>query len=281
MTIASHCLDLLSTRSPQSPEELAEACIAAGVTRSKTPVASVTQALWSHRFVAPLLSDGRIGYTLHLLEGRWFTTRHRNGDRIPASLDIGRLPEVLGEEGLPSATAGGRVTGSKYADGLHGPAGWLPAEQDDGLLALRLHGGVVEVRTVPWLDERAHRAGEDLAARLRKRVRPPQRDSGEWVANEVWTALVQLLGDDGDVLREPVAPLSELLPEYVHNPLAKLELSEPITICLPEELRDRLVEHAQVIGQPLPEWLTDQLEDLARKGPAWLHREPSYESSWW
>jgi hypothetical protein len=279
MTIASHCLELLSRRSPQSPEDLAEACIAAGLTKSRTPVASVTQALWSHRLVAPPLSDGRIGYTVHLLEGRWLTTRRRNGNRIPASFDIGRLPEVLGEEGLPS-TAGGRVTGAQHADGLQGPPGWLPPERDDELLALRLNGGVVQVRPVPSLDGQAHRAGEDLATRLRRRVRKPQRDSGDWVANEMWLALLQLFGDDPDVLREPVAPLSELLPEFVLRPLAKLALSDPITIALPQDLRDNLMEQAEFIGQSLDEWLTDQLEDLARMGPAWLYREPRYESAW-
>jgi hypothetical protein len=280
MTIATHCLDLLSRRSPQSPEELAEACVAAGVTRSRPPVASVTQARWSQRFLAPQLSDGRFGYTPRLLDGRWFTTRRWSGNRIPASFDIGRLPELLAGEGLPSATAGGRVIGTAHAPGLQGPAGGLPPEEDGVLLALRLRGDVVEVRTIPSLDSRVHRAGEDLATRLRKRVRKPERDSGDWVANEVWAALLQLFGDDDDVLREPVAPLSELLPEYVLRPLARFELSDPITVVLPQDLRDSLREHAKFIGQPLDEWLTDQLEDLARKGPAWLYRAPDYESSW-
>jgi hypothetical protein len=281
MTIATHCLDLLSRRSPQSPEELAEACVAAGVTRSRTPVASVTQAMWGQRFLAPPLSDGRFGYTPHLLDGRWFTTRRWSGNRVPASFDIGRLPEVLGEDGLPSATAGGRVRATSHADGLQGPPGWLPPEQDDALLAVRLHGGVVEVRTTPPPDERALRAGEDLATRIRKRVRRPQRDSGEWVEKEVWAALLQLLGDDPDVLREPVAPLSELLPEYVHRPAAKLTPSDPIIVVLPQDLSDNLVEQAKFIGRPLDEWLTDQLEDLARKSPARTYCEPYYDQPYY
>ena len=270
MTIASHCLELLSLRSPRTLDELAEAGVAAGLIRSQNPRGSVTQALLSHQMEAPLLGDGRYGFTLHILEGCWLTTRQRNGDRLPPGFDTGRLTGLLRYRTLALAT-GGRVGSTKYADGLRGPAGWLPNDSDGTLIGLRITDGALEVRTVVLDDEAAVR-GHDLARRLRARV-----SSRDWTygphgrEHEVWDALVMLLAGEPDVLSSPVAPLSELLPDLARRPEAKVELADPVTMALPIELRDRLQKHADDGQLPLSIWLTEKLQELAYAG-SWPRR---------
>ena len=276
MTIASHCLDLLSLRSPRTLDELAEAGIAAGVIHSQNPRGSVTQALTSYRDQAPLLPDGRYGFTLHILEGCWLTTRQRNGDRLPPGFDTGRLTDLLRHRTLALA-AGGRVGSTTYADGLRGPAGWLPNDSDGALIGLRVSDGALEVRTVA-LDDGAAVRGHDLARRLRARVssrRWPQGPDGREL--EVWDALVLLLAEEPDVLSSPVAPLSELLPDLARRPEAQVELADPVTMTLPIELRDRLQQHADDGHLPLSLWLTDKLQQLAYSG-SWPGRCACYDA---
>lgn len=276
MTIASHCLELLSLRSPRTLDELAEACAAAGVVRSQNPRGSVTQALLSYRMEAPLLPDGRYGFTLHILEGCWFTTRQRNGDRLPPGFDTGRLTDLLTHRTLALA-AGGRVGSTTYADGLRGPAGWLPNDSDGAPIGLRITDGALEVRAV-LLDDDAAVRGNDLARRLRARA-----SSRSWPygplghERKVWDALVLLLAEEPNVLSSPVAPLSELLPDLARRPEAKVELADPVTMALPIELRDRLQQHADDGGLPLSLWLTDKLQELAYAG-SWPRRCSCYDA---
>ena len=265
MTIASHCLDLLSLRSPRSLEELTEAAVVAGLTRSQNPQASVSNALYSHKLEAPLLPDGRYGYTLHILENCWITTRQRNGDRLPPSFDIDGLANQLRRRTLP-LPGGGQVGSTRHADGLRGPAGWLPKPRDGTVIGLRITAGALEVRAVELDDEAAAR-GRDLAARLRARIAPPswpRRTVGR--EDAAWQALVQLLAEEPDVLASPVAPLSELLPELAPSPEARIELADPVTIALPLQLRKRLQQRADDNGMPVSDWLTDRLEELASTG---------------
>lgn len=281
MTIASHCLHLLSQRSPRTPEDLAASCVAEGLTKARSPEAAVTSALVSCHDHAPPLPDGRFGYSLHLLEGSWITTRNRNGDRLPPSFDTALLQRLVARTPLPLAGGGGEVRSTEHADGLRGPAGWLPPERDGALLGLRIRRGALEVREVE-LDARAGARGRDLAARLRARI-----GSGRWYGSsltgaehEVWRALVQLVAAEPDVLAGPAAPLSELLPDLASRPEASVQLGEPTTISLPLEMRAQLQQQADEFGVPLSRWLTDQLADLAQRGPRWLRRVPSYSDSW-
>lgn len=289
VTIADHCLALLAEQSPRTPEELAEACAAAGVTRARDPVASVKSALLSRGDEAPVLPDGRYGFTLRLLEGCWLTTRQRNGDRLVPSFDLGLLQRLVASRPVPLAT-GGSVESSSFADGLSGPPGWLPHHADGALIGVRLSGGVLDVRPVV-LDADASARGTDLAARLRARV----SSRGSWWPahglgreHEVWRALVQLVAQEPKVLAVPVAPLSELLPDMAHRPEAAVVLGDPVVLSLPVALRERLQAHSDGDGVPLPRWLTDRLEELARDGTWWGRRNrydaedlwtPGYDAS--
>jgi hypothetical protein len=245
-------------------------------------VASVKSALSSREDEAPPLPDGRYGFTLRLLEGCWLTTRQRNGDRLIPSFDIGLLQRLVAGRPVPLAS-GGSEESSTFGDGLSGPPGWLPPHGDGALLGLRLSGGVLDVRPVV-LDADATARGVDLAARLRARVSSRGswwRAHGVGREHEVWRSLVQLVAQEPEVLAVPVAPLSELLPDMAHRPKAEVELGDPVVLYLPVALRERLHAHSDREGLPLPRWLTDRLEELARDGTWWGRRNRYDVSETW
>jgi hypothetical protein len=261
MTIASYCLSLLSQRSPQTLEELTDACVAAGVTRSRTPLTSVKQALAGHGDVAPELPGGRYAYSRHLLDGRWFTTRCHDGRRLSPSFDLRLLQRLLAGRSTP-LLSGGEAIAAASADGWAGPAGWLPEAGE--VVGVRLRGDHLEVRRVD-LDPRAGARGADLAQRLRVRASPHFWWPANGVGNEprLWTAVLQLLAEDDDALRAPVPPLADLLPDMAHRPEARVRLGHPVTLRLPELLQKRLTRLATEEGTPLDRWLTDRLEEIA------------------
>lgn len=281
MTIASYCLSLLSQRSPQTLEELTDACVAAGVTRSRTPLTSVRQALAGHGDVAPELPGGRYAYSRHLLDGRWFTTRCHDGRRLSPSFDLRLLQRLLAARSTPLVSGGEAIAGAS-ADGWAGPAGWLPEAGE--LVGVRLRGDHLEVRRVD-LDARAGARGADLAERLRVRASRHFWWPASGVGDErgVWDAVLQLLAEDDDVLRDPVPPLADLLPDMAHRPEAQVRLGHPVMLQLPELLQKRLTRLATEESTPLARWLTDRLEDIAsepetarrRYGRRW-----SRDSSW-
>lgn len=275
MTIASYCLSLLNQRSPQTLEELTDACVAAGVTRSRTPLTSVKQALACHGDEAPEIPGGRYAYSRHLLDGRWFTTRCHDGRRLSPSFDLRLLQRLLAARSIP-LESGGEAVASASADGWAGPAGWLPGAGE--LVGVRLRRDRLEVRRVE-LEPRAGACGADLAQRLRVRASPQFWWPTSGVGNErrVWAALLQVLAEDGDVLRAPVPPLADLLPDMTHRPEAQVRLGHPVTLRLPELLQERLTRLATEEGTPLDRWLTDTLEQIASE--PWTARR-RYHDRW-
>lgn len=273
MTIASYCLSLLSQRSPQTLEELTDACVAAGVTRSRTPLTSVKQALACHGDAAPEIPGGRYAFSRHLLDGRWFTTRCHDGRRLSPSFDLRLLQRLLAGRSVP-LESGGEAIASASADGLAGPAGWLPGAGE--LVGVRLRGDRLEVRRVE-LEPSAGARGADLARRLRVRASPrfwwPASGWGD--ERRVWAAVLQVLAEDGDALRVPVPPLGDLLPDMAHRPEAQVRLGHPVTLRLPELLQERLTRLATEEGTPFDRWLTDTLEQIA--SDPWTARRRDYD----
>ena len=75
--------------------------------------------------------------------------------------------------------------------------------------------------------------------------------------------------DEPELLAQPIAPLSELLPDVAHRPEAQVELTEPLVLRLPAILRQALEERASIADIPFPVWLTDRLEELANGTARW------------
>jgi hypothetical protein len=265
MTIASHCLSLIREHGPLSADELGAACLADGVTVSRQPAQAVISALsWN--------MDGRafrVGDRFHdvseLLEGRWLTFE-RSADRPePANpdVDLACLTGTIQREGLALA-GGGIVTARRYGyEPWTGPDGWLP---DGEILGLRLVGGIAELRAI-IIDEAAQRRGERLVERLSAGNR--NRSYGYFERHRAaGQGLLALLAEHDDLLREPVPPLSSLLPpppeELRQNAWDAAPPFWPtVHIHLSPELYGHLDQVARATGARLEHWLADQLAWLA------------------
>ena len=265
MTIASHCLSLIREHGPLSADELGAACLADGVTVSRQPAQAVASALsWN--------LDGRavrVGEKFHavsqLLEGRWLTF-HRSTDEpalVDPGVDLACLAGLVSREGIPLA-GGGLVKARRYPQQpWTGPDGWLPGGET---LGLRLVGGIAALRPVV-IDEPAEKRGERLIELLTEANR--HRTYGYFERDvAAGPGLLALLAHDDDLLREPVPPLSSLLPGPPEEPRRDPWDAPPpfwptVHIHLPPEVYGRLDEGARATGARLGHWLADQLAWLA------------------
>lgn len=289
MTIATHCLDLLTDHGPLLPEELGRRCQADGVTSARNPTAAVVNAIGVGRTVD--LPDGRLASVLWVLEGRWLTTTFPAAPcRVDPGLDLCVLGGPVARDGVPLATGGALCSRGWSDERLTAPEGWLGAVPEDSTLGLRVRSGVVDVAAVT-LDSEAHHRGEALAARLLEAA-PSVATDYYGQNSETARTLLQLMLADPEVLSEPVPPLSLLLPRleppepdegrwrydglygYGRGP------SEPTCsargagdryrgdrpydttttlLHLPSPLFDQLEVASCSAGLPLEEWLVDQL----------------------
>jgi hypothetical protein len=263
MTIASHCLALILEHGPLSAEQLGAACREAGVTASRQPTNAASSAL-SQDGRAFLVRD-RFHAVTALLEGRWLTFDNPVGDQAggQTQVDLACLARVVEREGLPLA-GGGTLTARPYSYGRwEWPDGSLP---DGPTLGLRLVRGTAHVRSVV-IDDDAKNRGDQLVELLTGADRHLGHDH---YSRQVTAArrLLNLLADDDDLLREPVPPLSSLLPAPP-EPLrqnswqATPPLRPVVAIQLSPGLYDELDHIAGAIGLPLGFWLAEQLEWLA------------------
>jgi hypothetical protein len=266
MTIASHCLSLIREHGPLTAEQLGAACLEAGVTASRTPDRSVGSALsWNQDGRAFRVGD-RFHAVTELLEGRWLTF-HPPVDGQPGAeqidVDLACLARVVRQEGLPLAN-GGVVRSPPYSFSKWiGPEGWLP---DGEILGLRVMGGIAALRAVV-IDEAAEQRGERLIELLDGGNRYPGYGYSHRhkVAGQ---GLLALLAEHDDLLREPVPPLSSLLPAPPQEPRqsswdAQLPFGSTVHIHLSPELYGHLDQVARATGARLDHWLTDQLTWLA------------------
>ncbi|MCW2547386.1 MAG: hypothetical protein JWN96_1846, partial [Mycobacterium sp.] len=174
MTIASFCRDQLFEQGPLTIEELTERVVAAGLTRSRSPLSTVQSAI-TH--VEVKLADGRWASPLWLLQGRWLTTTGFWGDQVDwypdpydeipdrrdAEADLDALVRLL--RGGPLAVPGGQVKNS-YSSSWKAPKGWPGLSPRAGqLLAYRVVGRSLEVEVIDETAEMRMR-GLALSARI-------------------------------------------------------------------------------------------------------------------
>jgi hypothetical protein len=208
MTIASHCVALIREHGPLTPDELGDACREAGVTTSRQPANAVKSALHWYQDGRVLLVRDRFHDVVELLDGRWLTfPRADESLEVRPDIDLACLARLVQRDGLPLAD-GGVVASRHYVDDAWvGPDGWLP---DGDVLGLQLSDGTARVAAVV-IDDAARERGARLAEQLTEGA--SQRSFGFLDRRRAATAgLLRLLAADDELLREPVPPLSTLLP---------------------------------------------------------------------
>ncbi len=192
-TIAGCCRELLDTSGPKTLSELAEHVVAEGRSQARYPEMSVSNALTDEERV---FRNGDVYVSVPVLvEGRVLTTRHpapaefwsRTASWLRASkpwfFDLAAFP-------TPSSTA--ELPG--------------PAAGEGQLSAWRMLGGELVVEPVP-------EDGLGDPGRLIEAVRaevPKSAGRGHGLRREVLLACLE----NDDLLRNPLAPLSELFPEH-------------------------------------------------------------------
>ena len=135
--------------------------------------------------------------------------------------------------------------------------------------------------TIVALGEEATERGERLADRI------VAGSSASYVGNATEDVLVHsllsLVHEDDTILREPVPPLSTLLPAPPERPYAGLgpgNVAPPgwrrLQLALPPRLFDDLAGAAAGSDMPLETWLADELERLT----AWPTRPWRRENGW-
>jgi hypothetical protein len=263
MTIADHCIELLRDRGPMTAEALGEACRAAGLTAARQPDLSVRSALgWSN--------DGRalrIGAELHLvaslLDRRWLTMRCPEDPRqFDPGIDLASLSGIARRDGIPLA-AGGTLRMLQYGTSWAGPRGWAPPAD---VIGIRLVDGVAEVAAVE-LDGDADKRGDALAELLPRAGTGYSYGYGER-SDAVVRDLLTLLHRDPGLLREPVPPLREVIPQPAPPAWrAPLTPAPPpgrraVEAFVPPWLLMSVEDAAAEAGQPVAVWLGDEIERL-------------------
>jgi hypothetical protein len=278
MTIAGHCIELLREKGPMTPEELGTACRWAKLTTARQPALSVRTALsWAN--------DGRalrLGADFHLvtslLDGRWLTLRRPEDPRhFDPRVDLACLAGVAERDGIPLA-AGGSLRRLRYATTWAGPHNWAP---DSEVVGIRLVDGVAEVAAVE-LDDDAHKRGDALVELL-PRVGTGYSFGVGGRQGTLACDLLALVHDDPELLRAPVPPLRELVPQPA-PPAWPTSFPPPpppgrqtVEACLPTWLLDHLEEAAAEADMPVGLWLGDDLARLV----AWPRRPVQAPTPGW
>jgi hypothetical protein len=277
MTIASHCVDLLRGNGPMTREELGESCRVARVTAAKDPALAVQGALAYDGRV--LRVDGRYYLVERLLEGRWLTLEGPDDPTwFDPDIDLHCLDGLAHKGGVPLAS-GGRLTRSTYDGGWRGPAGWA---SPGGVVGLRLVAGVAHVSSVD-IDDDVRQRGEQLVARLEERSGSTGYDGSR--RHHVATAVLRLLHEDDDLLRQPVPPLRRLFPPPApearrYGPLGSFD-TMTLRVSLPPQVYAELADAADEAGVPVDIWVAEELARLhAWPRPPWLDDSDRFTQGW-
>jgi hypothetical protein len=266
MTIASHCLSLIREHGPLSADELGAACREAGVTASRQPASAVASALSWYQDGRAFRVRDRFHTVAGLLEGRWLTFHAPDvPTTMKSDLDLACLKRLVERDGLPLA-GGGTVRADPYDGTWTGPDGWLPAGET---LGLKLIGGAAHLSAVV-LDDAAVERGARLAELLGLLRSQGYLGMSDHVARRATASegLLSLLAKDDDLLRDPVPPLSSLLPAPAEVLRRSAWAAPPpfwraVEVRLSPELYERFDDAAGFVGEPVGRWLEAQLEWLA------------------
>lgn len=262
MTIATHCIELLTARGPMTAEDLGAACRAAGLTSAKDPAMSVNSALGWASDGRALRIDDHFHLVTSLLDRRWLTMpAPPDPRRFEPGVDLECLLGFARREGIPLAT-GGSLRGHRFG-AWTGPGGWAPAGD---FIGLRLVDGIAEVAPVE-LDEEVRTRGDELAERI---LSAPDYERALDGGERLVRAVLTLLQVDDVVLREPVPPLSVIFPVPTPPIFARpapFPAAPPgfsaLQIFLPPGLHADLADAAHEVGVGLDRWVVDELARLA------------------
>lgn len=259
MTLTDAIHQHLDAHGPCTVDDLYSAMRELGVTKAKTST-SVRDALHRRESAAEQLPDGRWDVVTRRLVGATLTVRPRSrladgclwahADLTP--LEAMRRTELPLRDGGTARWSRGDVTRLVF------PPGTLPETGPGQLLALRWDGVVLSVSVVdeptgdPDYVTRTDRARRLLALHATTRDRWTGWESRRDVRDHVLSAL----REDPDLLREPLPPLSELVP------LPDAELESPswsvrgrrVVLALPDRVMDELDRRARLLGDSTPSY---------------------------
>ncbi|MEU4395933.1 hypothetical protein [Kribbella sp. NPDC023855] len=213
--IVTYCADQINSSGPLTPEDLGARVVAAGLTKSGNPAASVRTTLRQSPVMVQL-PDGRFDCARRMLDGAALTHRVRYATKgrqvLYAGPELALLDQLLVHEGSLALSAGGAVT-SSFGEfgGWCGPPDWLPDVRADALLAFRLRNGRLAVE--PVLDEPSPSspATERLRIVLRRYLRADDALSQRQSQHTLGAVMLRALAEIPDLLIEPLPPLDEVL----------------------------------------------------------------------
>ncbi|MDX6279470.1 MAG: hypothetical protein QOH03_541, partial [Kribbellaceae bacterium] len=213
--IVIHCAAQINSSGPLSPDDLAPAVLAAGLTKSANPAAAVRTALRQSPVLVQL-PDGRFDSVRRMLDGAALTHRVRSATKgrqvLFAGPELALLDLLLLHEGSLPLASGEAITSSiGEFGGWCGPPDWLPDVGADSLLAFRFRGGCLSVESVPDEPSLSSPATERLRTVLRRYLR--NDDSlGQWQSQHTLSSLMlRALAEIPDLLHDPLPPLDEVL----------------------------------------------------------------------
>jgi hypothetical protein len=213
--IVIHCADQISSSGPLSPDDLAPAVLAAGLTKSGNPAAAVRTALRQSPVMVQL-PDGRFDSVRRMLDGAALTHRVRYATKgrqvLFAGPELALLDLLLVHDGSLSLSSGDAVTASiGEFGGWCGPPDWLPDVRADSLLAFRLRNGRLSVETVPDEPALSSPSTDHLRLVLRRCLRSGDALSPWQSRRTLATLMLRALAEIPDLLLDPVPPLDEVL----------------------------------------------------------------------
>ncbi|MEA2027147.1 MAG: SEC-C metal-binding domain-containing protein, partial [Chloroflexota bacterium] len=227
-TIADAAHALLVDLRAATSEELAEPIAAAGLTRAKSPTRAVSRALGDDpRFRR--LSDRRWAVPRELLDGAVLTHRPTPQEIDNAALSV--VPDlaplvVAGLFGIMTVDGAlltpawdaeaGALTGTDTDTAIKGPPGWLAGADGKTLLHVRLVGGTLEAAWGPEPPAATRMSGRRIVETVRRALdRQPPTESffGLPPTVPLSEALLLMVIDDPELLREPLLPLGTLFEE--------------------------------------------------------------------
>lgn len=213
--IVIQCAAQINSSGPLSPDDLAPAVVAAGLTKSGTPAAAVRTALRQSPVMVQL-PDGRFDSVRRMLDGAALTHRVRCATKgrqvLFAGPELALLDLLLVHDGSLSLSSGDAVTASiGEFGGWCGPPDWLPDVPADSLLAFRLRNGRLWVEPVPDEPPRSSPSIDRLRVVLKRHLRSSDA-LGEWQSrNTLATLILRVLTEIPDLLLDPLPPLDEVL----------------------------------------------------------------------
>lgn len=261
-TFATAAAQYILERGPLTLLQLHTLALEQGVTRARSPASLRSSLSGSRTFVER--PDGRYDTAVRLLTGALLTTRLRRppsdgvlwGDR-----DLDPLLALDRRGTLPLSTGGHVAPGVGHAECWVGPAGWLDAAPDAGLLGLRWDGRVLHVEAVEDAVTADSAHAQEVRRLLARHARGRQHRTYAYDPPPALTTVVlSALLEDPDLLRRPLPPLSELLPlpEDLRPQDSGPSRYEPVNVLrvpVPLRVHDELGRRADLLGERLPDYV--------------------------